>query len=349
MARIIGTIESLKSLKSELKNRGISRFNSVKEINDFLSNYNSEKLEIFNNTSKALENEFSETCINVKQRIQNKTEIINLETEKLDNQILRLKKKINLIENVENNNYFKNIISNIKVYFTKNRLNYILNNKTNLINSPAKNISKKIKKDEHFISEYNTDKQGLIEKRVKPKIEKLEYIRKILENSKNLISGAIGENLVTKEIAKLSDDFVLINDFNLRFSTPIYFKKKNERIHSIQIDHLLISKAGIFIIETKNWSKSSVSSTNLRSPVEQIERFNFALYVYISENISLKNHHWGEKKVPIRNVIVMINNKPSAKFKFVSIKLLRELNDYINYFQPVFTDSELNKMIKKLT
>lgn len=349
MARIIGTIESLKSLKSELEYRGISRFNSVKEINDFLSNYNSEKLEIFNDTSKELANEFSETCINLKQRIQDKTEIINLEKEKLDNQILRLKKKITLIENEKDKNYFKIIISNIKVYLTKNRLNYILNNKTKLINSPAKNISKKIIKDELFINEYNTDKQGLIEKIVKPKIEKLEYTRKVLENLKNLISGAIGENLVTKEIAKLSDDYVLINDFNLRFSKPIYFTKKKERIYSIQIDHLLLSKAGIFIIETKNWSKSSVNSINLRSPIEQIERFSYALYIYISENISLKKHHWGDKKIPIRNVIVMIKNKPSAKFKFVSIKLLRELNDYINYFEPVFTDSEFNKIINKLT
>ena len=39
MARIYGTIESLKSLKSELANNGISRFNSVKEIDYFLSNY----------------------------------------------------------------------------------------------------------------------------------------------------------------------------------------------------------------------------------------------------------------------------------------------------------------------
>ena len=344
MARIIGTIESLKSLKSELKNRGISRFNSVREINEFLSNYNSEKLEIFNDTSKELENEFSETCIHLKQKILNKTEIITLETEKLDNQILHLKKKINLIENEKGKNYFKNIISNIKVYFTENQLNYILNNKTTLINSPAKSISQKIKKDEQFINEYTTNKQGLTDTRVKPKIEKLEYTRKVLENSKNLISGAIGENLVTKEIAKLPDDFVLINDFNLSFSTPIYFKKQN-----IQVDHLLISKAGIFILETKNWSKSSVNSINLRSPIEQIERFGFALYVYISENVSLKNHHWGEKKVPIRKVIVMINNKPKAEFKFVSVKLLRELNDYINYFEPVFTDSEMNKIINKLT
>lgn len=348
MTKVIGTIESLKSLKSELTNRGISRFNSVKEINDFLSNYELEKLTILNNTAEKLKKEYSETCINLKKQVQNKTEIINLETEKIDRQIADLQIKINIIENNIGNNFFKKIVSSLNIYFTKNRLRYFVFNKNKLINLSIESVSNKIKIDELFIKEYETNKQNLIDNRAKSKIEKLEYTRNVLENSRNLISGAIGENLVVKEIKKLSDDYILVNDFNLSFSNPIFYKKHNERIYSIQIDHLLISKAGIFIIETKNWSKSSVDSINLRSPVEQIERSNFALYVYISENIDLKEHHWGGQKIPIRNVIVMIKNKPTAQFKFVNIKLLQELNDYIRYFEPVLTQKQLNKIINKL-
>ena len=153
---------------------------------------------------------------------------------------------------------------------------------------------------------------------------------------------------MVKEIKKLSDDYALINDFNLSFSRPIFYKKQNQRIYSVQIDHLLISKAGIFVIETKNWSKSSVNTISLRSPIEQIERSNFALYVYISENITLNEHHWGEQRVPIRNLIVMINNKPRGQFKYVSVKLLRELNDYIKYFEPVLTDKQFNRIVTEL-
>ena len=86
MARIYGTIESLKSLKSELDNNDISRFNSVKEINDFLSNYISEKRSILNDESKKLDREYFETCTILKQRKQEKAEIINSETEKIDSQ-----------------------------------------------------------------------------------------------------------------------------------------------------------------------------------------------------------------------------------------------------------------------
>ncbi|TVZ60179.1 nuclease-like protein [Flavobacteriaceae bacterium MAR_2010_105] len=349
MAKIYGTIESLKSLKSELRNKGISRFNSVKEIKEFLSNYDSEKLTILNDTTEALEKEYSERCINLKQLTHSKAETIVLETEKIDNQISALQAKIDLIKNRINNNFFLFIISNINIYFIKNKLNHFVNNKTKMINSSVIYLSNKIKIDELFIKSYERDKQNLINRRAKHKIDKLEYTRNVLENSRNLISGAIGENLVVKEIKKLSDDYVLINDFNLSFSPPIFYPKQNQRIYSIQIDHLLISKAGIFIIETKNWSKSSVDSISLRSPIEQIIRSNFALYVYISVNITLNEHHWGEQKVPIRNLIVMIKNKPKAKFKFVKVKLLRELNDYISYFEPVLTEKQLNKIIDKLT
>tara|TARA_B110000977_G_scaffold92715_1_gene122789 strand:+ start:2140 stop:3186 length:1047 start_codon:yes stop_codon:yes gene_type:complete len=347
MARIIGKIESLKSLKSELENNGISRFNSVKGINDFLSNYNSERLLILNNTSDKLEKEYFETCTNLKQRIQKKSEQINLETKKINNQISILQTKIDSI-NAKDAHLLKKTISSIRLYFLRNQSNYFVKNKAKLISSKVNDITRNIKNDKHFIKKYKTEKQKLIEKRSKTEIKKLEYTKNVLENLKNLISGAIGENLVVKEIEKLSDDYVLINDFNLSFSRPIFYKKQNQRIYSVQIDHLLISKAGIFVIETKNWSKSSINTISLRSPIEQIERSNFALYVYISENIILDEHHWGEQRVPIRNLIVMINNKPSGHFKYVSVKLLRELNDYIKYFEPVLTDKQFDRIVTEL-
>ena len=45
----------------------------------------------------------------------------------------------------------------------------------------------------------------------------------------------------------------------------------------------------------------------------------------------------------------MINNKPTGKFKYVAVKLLNELNDYLEYFEPVLTQSQLKKVIRQLT
>jgi hypothetical protein len=92
-----------------------------------------------------------------------------------------------------------------------------------------------------------------------------------------MIAGAVGEDMVVGELKKLSGNRVLINDFSIVFENPRYHKQTNSRIRSIQIDHLLINTSGIFIIETKNWSKASIASLDLWSPLQQVQRANFAL------------------------------------------------------------------------
>ncbi|WP_417557298.1 nuclease-related domain-containing protein [Mesoflavibacter zeaxanthinifaciens] len=344
MAIIYGTIESLKSLKSKLLEKGITRFNSVGDIKTFISNYKQEKESILVDIVFNLEKEYIETCKNLKVKINNKSELKNFATEKFNIKINDLEKKIAFYENNRSVDLIVKVFSALNLFFLKKKYYRHISNKTKIINSHVEEINRKIKKNELFIKEYETDKQNLIEKRAEPKLRELNYTRKVIENSKNLISGAIGESLVVKEVKKLTNDYTLINDFKLNFSNPIFYKKYNQLIYSIQIDHLLISKAGIFIIETKNWSKSSVNSISLRSPVEQIERTNFALYIYLSENITLNRHHWGEQQIPIRNLIVMINHKPKANFKYVKVKLLKEMNDYIRYFEPVLTEDQLKKI-----
>ena len=347
MAKIFGITESLKSLKSELNGKGINRFSSVKQIKDFLSNYKLEKNTILKNESDKLDEEYFKTSSNLKKLIIKRDKIINSENDRIDNKISDLNKKIEIIKS-RNVNFIIKLFLKIKLYSLNKQLNKLIRTKSSLIDLLVKDVNKNIKSDELFIKTYKKDKQNLIKKGAKSQLDELKYTRDVLENLKNLISGAIGENLVVNEIKKLGDDYTLINDFNLSFSDPKYYKKQDDWIYSAQIDHLLISKAGIFLIETKNWSRKSVDTISLRSPIKQIQRSNFALFIYISENISLNEHHWGEQTIPIRNLIVMINNKPTGRFKYVAVKLLKELNDYLKYFEPVLTQSQYEKVIRQL-
>lgn len=115
---------------------------------------------------------------------------------------------------------------------------------------------------------------------------------------------------------------------------PLFNPKDKKWIKSIQIDHLLLTRAGLFILETKNWSENSIQDHDLRSPVEQIHRSSYALYKFLNDSNKtlIKQHHWGQKEISIRNIIVMTNAKPKFKFKFVKIKSLNELVGYIEHF-----------------
>ena len=185
-------------------------------------------------------------------------------------------------------------------------------------------------------------------------IREIERKLRIIDDVNNSVYGALGEDKVVKELENLSDENVLINDFNLRFHPALHNRQEKDHIKSIQIEHLLVTSAGVFLIETKkNWSENSVASLDLGSPVQQVKRRNFALFRVLTESISdgrirLGTHHWGDRKIPIRNLIVLTNSKPTEEFQYVKILTVRELHGYIKYFKPIFTNEETQAIARYL-
>ena len=292
MTIVVGKIEPLKKLKETLHDNGITRFNSIGEINDFLKSYESQKEEIPRTTKIALDQE-----------------IKDLEAT-----------KIQYIEKSKNN------LFNKIIYFLK-------------INSLSR---KKFKLENNY--------ENVLSARCAETVKKLEFTKEIVDGLYTLIAGAVGENSTVKELEKLSNEYYLINDFSMEFNPPIYNRKENDRIFSIQIDHLLICKSGIFLLETKNWSNKSINNLDLRSPVKQISRTSYALFVLLNSesNISLERHHWGSARIPIRNIIVMTKVKPKEEFKHIKVLTLNELNGYIQYFDEIFSNEEVEYIFNYL-
>lgn len=192
--------------------------------------------------------------------------------------------------------------------------------------------------------------EAVLSQRTSASYRELQFIKETVEGLYSTIAGAVGENAVVSELKKLSDKYYLINDFSLNFNPPIFNKRENDRIYSIQIDHLLICQSGIFVLETKNWSSKSIESLDLRSPVEQIKRASFALFVFLNndKNQGLVRNHWGSKKIPIKNIIVMINKAPKSDFQHVKVLPLDKLNGYIQYFEEIFDEAETESIFNYL-
>jgi len=176
-------------------------------------------------------------------------------------------------------------------------------------------------------------------------LQELDRKKDVIGQINNSIYGALGEQKVVRELEKLADNCILINDFICTFHPAIYSQKRNDYIKSIQIDHVLITPAGIFLIETKNWSQNSVNNPRLYSPVQQIKRANFAMYLILNgnfpnTNLAFKKYHLGNRKIPLRNLVVMTNYKPIEAFPYVKILTLDNLLSYVNYFEPCFSNEE---------
>jgi len=349
MAQIHGQIESLKKLKFELRSCGITRFNSIKEINDFLFNFQHEKEAIINNQREILINEINELKLTIKEN-RDKCERTKSKTlTEIEVRIDAIRINIDNLTVRVNKSFIHKILYSCRLKKQKELLEYFSSNTPLIVSNAIKNIQGIIENSENKLKNFNENNELIINERSLPKIRKLNTVKKTIEDLHPIIAGAVGESLVVKEIEKLPDDYILINDYYLKFNPPIYNRNTKDKIFSIQIDHLLITKSGIYILETKNWSKKSVESLDLRSPVEQITRTSYALFLIVNDaKIRLTEHHWGDKQIPIKNLIVMINEKPNVDFKYVKVKSLKELNNYLTYFEPILTEKEVDRIVKYL-
>jgi len=347
MAIIYRKIESLKTLKKELRKSGINRFNSISEITSFNKQYQIEKLKVIEDSKLAINQE----VISIRARLKRSKQGLKAFKEVLTNDLsnkknIYSKKLIELAS--KKSNIVIRLINKLRHYSVRRKLEHITESFDKIIQDETIVKEREIFADQSSIDYILNNKEEALAKRSRGKIMRLTYINKTLKELYPLISGAIGENLVVEEIKKLSDDYVLINGFKLEFERPIYNKQNGDRIFSIQIDHLLISPAGVFIIETKNWSKKSINNYDLRSPVEQIQRTSFAMFVVLSrirdEFGEIGMHHWGESQIPIKNLIVMINHKPKNIFKYVKVLKLNELINYVTYFDRMYSKRDVNRI-----
>jgi hypothetical protein len=177
-------------------------------------------------------------------------------------------------------------------------------------------------------------------------MDRLDRIWRVLKEQKFLIYGAMGEEKTIAELSKLPDGYVVINDFRKYFHPPIYNRKEDDRVYSIQIDHIVVGPTGLFIIETKNWSKHSIESADLFSPVKQVKRYGFALFVYLNDAINrhaLKGleSNWGQKKISPKQIVVSINPVPHTDFQFVRVLNISNLNQFITAGAPEFSPPEV--------
>ncbi|MEC5165454.1 hypothetical protein RCH18_001182 [Flavobacterium sp. PL11] len=348
MCKVYNTIGSLTAVKSYLHQHKINQFKSLKEVINFQKNYTNSRQKLFldhtlliNQERLILNDEISVLKISIANR---KSEV----EQKLKLDLEQLKRKVEEIPRDNTNyfnityNYFKKIHFLIKLQVNEKFLSY---NVHNSVKNAVNNLKRKSTRYQYIESNFNdaVTSSCLLE------IEEHDRIKKVIDEINPFIAGALGEHKVVKELKKLSDDFILINDFQCSFKPAIYDRKQKKYLKSVQIDHILVAPSGVFLIETKNWSQKSLANLSLRSPVEQIKRANFALFSILSGNLSknklkLNKHHWGERKIPIRNLIVLINHKPLEEFQAVKITTLKELLNYVSFFSPCFSIEE-TKMI----
>jgi hypothetical protein len=332
-----------------LNRNHIYKFQTVHEILEYRKNYSTIVNALFSEHRILIENE----RVNLNTEIpviQSSIENITTETRThIELQIALLQQKRTSLKK-ERYAFLLRPYKHLQLTFLKYKTHRTLKNKVKNIKKSVIEESRTLNAKQARLGFITDNISEAVTLSCKSELSELVHCKNVINDAMPMIQGAIGELKVIHELEKLNDSYTLFNDYNCNFDPPIYYREENDHIMSIQADHIIIAQSGVFLIETKNWSIESMSNPSLRSPVKQIRRTGYALFCILnnSRTFSWLSHEWGNIKVPVRNIIVFINNKPSEEFQYVKTLNLKELQGYITSFKPIFTPEQADSIASYL-
>lgn len=151
--------------------------------------------------------------------------------------------------------------------------------------------------------------------------------------------GVFGEYLVNKLLSQLpQSDYTLIKDVTLPTKDG-----------TTQIDHVVVSKFGVFVVETKNMKGWIFGSKNQKQWTQKIYRHTSKFQNPLHQNYKHVKTLESLLKIDIENLHSVIVFIGDSKFKTEmpeNVTYARGCLQYIKQFeQPKFSDSEYNQLI----
>lgn len=350
MAKIYRQIGALTQLIDDLEREGIGAFRTMDEIRSFRNNCE--------NSSDRIREEYREIL---------RQELVDLEAEykqialKLDRKIeareTMLKDELRELKRILAGNEKRNMLMRFFFFFRKKRLTkrkaVLENSFENEVERPFRKGFAKIDSLRAEIEDRKNDTEKWVERYSASDIEEQGRNLAVFRQHKYLFYGAEGEERVARALSKLPETYTVINDYRLEFSRPIYDRNRDDRIYSMQIDHVVVGPTGLYLVETKNWSRDSVENTELFSPIKQLKRSSFAIFVLLNQavesgDIENFSNHWGDRRISPKNILCLINHRPNQEFQYVKILSVNEIPHYVSNQRQAFSQEEVKSLAENL-
>jgi hypothetical protein len=149
----------------------------------------------------------------------------------------------------------------------------------------------------------------------------IAHLRSLLKSAE--LAGAEAELAVIDCLRALPSSAVVFNDVRLKATRYIRFN--GIALMSAQIDHIVLTPAGVFVIETKRWSQRFVESGDFHNPFDQISRANYLCY-------DLLRRRFGKTRV--RSIIACGGSLPDApRESYVKVVRPENVASYIFGFR----------------
>lgn len=350
MAKIYRQVGSLTQLINELEREGIGTFRTMNDIRSFQNNCQSslhrirERYgEIVRQEVVALESKYKKLSLKLDRKIQEKEYFLRNELRELKGILAGDEKR--------------NMLMRLFFFFRKKRLTkrkrILESSFEEELRRPFRKGFAKINSMRSEIEDRKNNAEDWVERYSASAREKQKRNLGVLRKHSYLFYGAEGEEKVTRALSNLPDTFTVINDYRLEFAQPIYDRNNDDRINSIQIDHVVIGPTGLYLVETKNWSKDSVGNPELFSPIKQLKRNNFAIFVLLNQavergEIDNFSDHWGNRRISPKNILCLMNHRPNREFQYVTILFENQIAQYVGNQRQAFSQMEVESLVENL-
>lgn len=162
--------------------------------------------------------------------------------------------------------------------------------------------------------------------------------RKIIKDP--FYAGAKGENKVIKQLSALGDDHHVFCGMRIWLPRAVRYNGfKN--LKSAQMDFVVVSKKGVFVIEVKNWSNDYVRNYDGFQPHEQVDRAGRVLWITL-QNINIDTR--------VTNVLLPIhgNMRYDRNYRTVFVSNLEKINGFLENKQDALSEDEVEKIVNSL-
>lgn len=168
---------------------------------------------------------------------------------------------------------------------------------------------------------------------------KKRKIRNFHKN-KQLRAGAKGENKVIEYLSSLGDNYHIL--CGMRIELPYWITYNGQKnLRSAQMDFVIVSTKGVFVIEVKNWSNNFAKNHNGFSPHEQVDRSGRVLWVILKSLV---------KDIQVTNVLLSIqgNIRYDRNYRTVFVSSLEKINRFLESRQDTLSESEVERIVDSL-
>jgi hypothetical protein len=317
---LIGASGAWKDVLDRLKAVGVivSRPKEIEpKLRELRENYDEKVAQIradIANEAKNLGNEIQQDKQRFEKLITEKHQEVLAAIQRLDIQIMALRRETGFWEKLVNWFRIKRLEFEKKRWFKRER-DYVLSLRTAL------------SQKEQRLFDFQRNETRIFEERK----HELDVAIVTLENVLNSpdLAGAEAELEVEEILKKLPSTHYVLSNVCLRADEYIHFD--GQALQSAQIDYLVISSAGVFVIEVKRWSRNFAASGDFHNPYQQVKRAGYLCYRLLQDrNFDAK----------VQSVIVSLGSLPDREDPNARVKVLRP-NQLVGYIQwPKWTETK---------